>query len=137
MFDLGVIRALRGIAELPVRSGTFEFGHMFEQFIILECFRFNDYLEKDFRFSYLRTKDNVEIDLIIERPGNTTLLIEIKSTENVTSQDLNNLKTIGNDFNEKCEKLLLSREQYPRVINNITILPWQEGLKYIFNLEKI
>ena len=38
-------------------------------FIFLECIRLNDYLRKDFKFSYLRTKDDLEIDLIVERPG--------------------------------------------------------------------
>ena len=131
LFDLGVTRILRGIAEIPVTVGTSEFGHVFEQFIILECFRFNDYMEKDFNFSYLRTKDDIEIDLIIERPGRKTLLIEIKSTDRVLNQDLYSLKTIGKDFGS-CELLLLSRENHARIVDDITILPWREGLQYIF-----
>ncbi len=134
LFDLGVTRTLRGIVEIPVRVGTSEFGHIFEQFIILECFRFNDYMEKDFNFSYLRTKDDLEIDLIIERPGRKTLLVEIKSTDHILSQDLYSLKTIGKDFGE-CERLLLCRELHARIVEEISILPWQEGLRYIFDLQ--
>jgi uncharacterized protein len=133
LFDLGVTRALRGTAETPVITKTSEFGHLFEQFIILECFRLNNYTEQEFKFSYLRTKDNVEIDLIIERPSKQTILIEIKSTDNITNHDLTSLKTIGKDFNFS-EKLILCREQRARIIDDIKVLPWQEGLKLIFNL---
>lgn len=38
------------------------------------------YLKPDWRLSYLRTKDDAEIDLIIERPGMKRAAIEIKST---------------------------------------------------------
>jgi hypothetical protein len=52
-----------------LRPRTSAYGRVFEQFVILESNRMNDYLEPDFRFSYLRTKDDAEIDLIVERPG--------------------------------------------------------------------
>jgi uncharacterized protein YjaZ len=33
------------------------------------------YYHHDYRFSYLMTKDGTEVDLVIERPGLTTLFI--------------------------------------------------------------
>jgi hypothetical protein len=46
-------------------------------FVLAECFRLNEYLKLNLKFSYLHTKDDVEIDLIVERPGNPDLLVEI------------------------------------------------------------
>src|SRR5690606_30135459 len=80
-FDIGVTRALKRALEVPVVPGTYEYGELFEQFVILEIKRLIDYHKPDWRLSYLRTKDGAEIDLIIERPGLKRVAIEIKSTE--------------------------------------------------------
>lgn len=40
---------------------------------------FGDLLFPEYRFSYLKTKDDIEIDLIVDRPGEKTVYIEIKS----------------------------------------------------------
>jgi predicted AAA+ superfamily ATPase len=58
-------------------------GALFEQFIVLELHRLNDYLRKDFRFSYLATQGGLDVDLVIERPGQRTCLVEIKSSTEV------------------------------------------------------
>ncbi len=47
--------------------------------------RLASYLRRQYKFSYLRTSDDVEIDLIIERPGEPTIYIEIKSTDHIQS----------------------------------------------------
>ena len=36
-------------------EGTYQFGDLFEAFIIQEIFRLNEYLQKDYRLSYFRT----------------------------------------------------------------------------------
>ena len=46
-------------------------------YIILEIVRLSNYKNNDWQFSYLLTKDNAEIDLIIDRPGLPEVLIEI------------------------------------------------------------
>src|SRR3990167_5238546 len=50
----------------------------------------------------LRTESDVEVDLIVERPGEKLLLIEIKSKKCVDQSDLKSLNNIASDF-EKCE----------------------------------
>jgi predicted AAA+ superfamily ATPase len=42
----------------------------------------------------VRTKEDLEIDFIIERPGMPLALIEVKSTENVQDQHLRGLKSV-------------------------------------------
>lgn len=79
-FDAGVSRALSHQLETGMAQSTYGYGRAFERFVIIESIRAANYLKNDFRFSYLRTKDNAEIDLIIDRPGLPLALVEIKST---------------------------------------------------------
>lgn len=56
------------------------------------------YKENDYSPSYLRTKDDVEIDLVIERPGMPTALVEIKSSASIREQDIQKLSHIAKDI---------------------------------------
>jgi predicted AAA+ superfamily ATPase len=131
-FDLGVKRALEGLLTVPIveRGGT-ALGNAFEHFVLLELFRLNDYYEKDFKFSYLRTKDDLEIDLIIERPGLSKVLIEIKSTEQVEDSDIKKLESIRKDLLPN-EFWIISREKRIRKCGSATILPWEKALKLLY-----
>lgn len=68
-FDTGVVRTLSRTIATGLHKSTFEFGRLFETFIVNEILKLNSYNKKNYSFSYLRTKDDAEIDLIIERPG--------------------------------------------------------------------
>ena len=46
----------------------FEYGELFESFLINEFFKLRSALNLRWNYSYLRTPDDVEIDLIIEKP---------------------------------------------------------------------
>jgi len=67
-FDTGVCRALTRTLSVPLIKSTSYYGCVFEHFIILECVRLASYFYPEYRFSYLKTRDDVEIDLIVERP---------------------------------------------------------------------
>jgi predicted AAA+ superfamily ATPase len=87
--DNGIKRALEGgKLRYPILPRTTDFGNAFEAWFIFECFARNQYLKKDYKFSYLRTKDDVEIDLIIQKPNGDELLVEIKSASSPKVQDL-------------------------------------------------
>ena len=131
-FDTGVVRALNQELSLEPKPSTFSYGKLFESFLITECFKLNSLLKKDFKFSYLKTKEGVEIDLIIERPGTSTLLIEIKSSQKIIEDDYRSLVTLGADF-KNSEKLVLSLDPSHRLVNDIEILPYKEGLEKIFS----
>ena len=68
LFDTGITRHLTQMSEIPLAPSNSEYGKLFEQMIICEYFRLRDYLEKDYKFFYLRTKDNAEIDFIVKMP---------------------------------------------------------------------
>lgn len=130
-FDLGVTKALANLLTVPSIEGTFQFGDAFEQFFILECLRLNDYLRKDYKFSYLRTKDDLEIDLIVERPGKKMILIEIKSSKLIDDKEIHRLKKIHEDL-LPCELWFVSRETTARKVGTAFVFPWQEALEKLF-----
>src|SRR5205814_1811867 len=115
-FDLGVVSALTAQLSLPLAESTSQFGELFEHFIILQCKQLASYYHHDYRFSFLKTKDDAEIDLIVERPGKPLLFIEIKSSENIQLANLSKFKKIIDDFGA-CEAVCFSRDIYAKEIN--------------------
>jgi predicted AAA+ superfamily ATPase len=127
LFDSGVCRALSRTLNVPLNHGTYAFGRAFEHFVVAEALRRSDYIKNDFRFSYLRTKDGAEVDLVIERPGRSTVLVEIKSADNVDQADLRSLRALHRDT-PGSDAVCLCREPIPRVVDDVRIMPWQQGL---------
>jgi predicted AAA+ superfamily ATPase len=128
LFDCGVKRALERNLDIPLREGTYEFGKAFEHFILTEIVRLNHYQRKNFRLSYFLSKDGVEIDLILDRPGKPLALVEIKSGKNVTPRQLSPLLRISKDI-PGAEAICLCREESPRKVGKVAVLPWMEGLE--------
>lgn len=132
LVDTGLTRALARQLEIPLKPGTHAYGNAFEQYIITEIMRLASYFRHQYRFSYLRTINDVEVDLIIERPGKSTLYIEIKSTDGIRSDMLTFFKKISKD-EKNVEALCLSNDPYAKKFDHVLALPWQEGIKKIFN----
>lgn len=130
-FDLGVVRALSRQTSVPLLPKTNAYGNAFEHFIILECMKLSDYYRKDYRFNYLRTPSDVEIDLVIERPGKPLLCIEIKSNTNVTQEDITSFKHLTSEMPDN-EAVVLSNDKYAKKIGHVLILPWKQGLDELF-----
>lgn len=127
-FDLGVKRALDRTLEIALKPGTSAFGEAFEHLVITEILRLSQYYKKDFEFSYLLTKDGVEVDLILVRPGRSLALIEIKSKDHVDERDVRSLTHFMNDF-KKASFFLLSNDPNPKLIEGVEALPWKEGIR--------
>lgn len=106
------------------------YGRAFEHFVITEIFRRCAYLRNDYRLSHLRTKDGAEVDLVIERPGAATVLVEIKSSPVVDEAELRHLKGFHKAMSGSLA-LCLSREPAARATAGIRVLPWREGLEEI------
>jgi predicted AAA+ superfamily ATPase len=130
-FDTGVVRALMRLIEIPLVESTSAFGEAFEHFIINQCIQLASYRHRNYRFTYLATKDDAEIDLVVERPGKKILFIEIKSTTLVEARHLSTLKMLADDFGD-CEAICFCREQYIKKIDNILVYPWAIGIKQYF-----
>ena len=131
LFDTGVQRALSRSLTIPVVEGTRAYGDLFEAFFVNECFRLNHYFEKDYSFAYLMTRDEVEIDLVVERPGAPLLLLEIKSSTRVESKHLSSLRTLGAEF-PGAERICAARVSLPENHAGILVLPWRMALERCF-----
>lgn len=127
LFDPGVKRALDRTLGVPLQEGTYAFGSAFEHFVILEALRSSSYQANDWAFSYLRTKDDAEIDLVIERPGLPTAIVEIKSTRTIRERDAAPLQRFVPDFGA-CEAFCLSQDPHEKKLGDVWCFPWQQGL---------
>ncbi|MCU0822092.1 MAG: ATP-binding protein [Spirochaetes bacterium] len=126
-FDPGVKRALDRTLGIDLKEGTYAYGNAFEHFIILEIFRLSSYKNNDWTFSYLCTKDNVEIDLVIDRPGLPAALIEIKSASNITERDAAALDRLSRDIPDS-EAFCFSRDPNEKKIGAVRCIDWKSGL---------
>ncbi len=131
-FDCGVSRALAYHLPAPLVARTSAYGASFEHFIILECIKLAAYKRLNFRFSYLRTKDDAEIDLLVERPGKKLLCIEIKSASSLDEISLKTLAHLTKDLGD-VDAVCFCNETHTRKINSLWVYPWQEGLKKFFS----
>jgi len=130
LIDPGIVRALRGSVEIGVVPGSFEYGRLFEGFVIGELQRRLAYAERSARFSFILTKDDAEIDLVIERPNHPLQLVEIKSSNLVSKDDCSVLNRFAADL-EPCQAFLLSRDPVRKRYDRVEVLNWAEGITTI------
>ena len=126
-FDTGVKRALDRTLQLSLNAGTYEYGRLFEQFIVTQITHLTRYRFPDWRLSYLRTSSGAEVDLIIERPGLPEVLIEIKSTLSVDDQDVRSLVRFMKDFDDPLA-LCISQDRTRMQIRNVLCVHWLDAL---------
>ncbi len=132
-FDTGVCRALAQTLNVSLSPSTTEYGRAFENFIMIEIQKINAYLKKDFRLSYIRTKDDLEVDLVIKTPDQKILLIEIKSSSNVDTNRMGALVNLKKDI--KADSLwVFSNDKTRRGYKDLTVWPWREGLAQLHKL---
>jgi predicted AAA+ superfamily ATPase len=130
-FDTGITRALSRMLSVPLVPSTAGYGDAFEHFIILECIKLRDAYHSEYKFSYLKTKDDVEVDLVVERPGKLPLFIEIKSATQISHESISSFIHLSKDFGE-CEAVCICDESYERMIEHVRVIPWQSALRRYF-----
>lgn len=131
-FDRGVVRALARHLSLPLLPSTSAYGEAFEHFVIVECIKLASYFYPEYRFSYLKTKDDAEVDLIVERPGLVPLFIEIKSSNHLSQNDLLTFSALTKDFKD-CEAVCFSNELRSKCFEHVTVMPWRTGIIKYFS----
>ena len=128
LFDNGVRRSLASQLRIPLKAKTSAYGDAFENWLICEINNLISYAERDFSLSYLRTKDDAEIDLIIERPGMPRAIVEIKSSTHIRPEDLTTLNRFASDM-KNVEAFCLSQDPHAKKIGKVDALFWQDGIK--------
>lgn len=122
LFDVGVTRRL---SEIDVPSDTqSDYGRLFENYIAMELKAWHDYNRRKEPLCYWRTENGTEVDFVI---GDDTA-IEVKTTKNPTSRNLEGLRKIGEEKDFR-HRILVCRENMARMTDDgILLLPWQEFL---------
>jgi len=98
--DTALCSYLLGLNDVETLLNGPYFGNLFETMVI------NDFLKKFLHFGerasmyYLRSRDGLEVDLVIEI-GGFLHLFEIKSSMTITPQHIVSLKKIANDLGSK------------------------------------
>ena len=131
-FDTGVKRALERTLDVTLNPRTSAYGEAFEHWVILEAHRLNETLQRDYRLSFFLSKDNVEIDLILSKPGET-ILIEIKSAKNLDHDKVKRFSRLATDFSPT-QSYWLSQDDMAQEIEGVRCIDWKSGLKEIFSL---
>jgi uncharacterized protein len=130
-FDPGVVRSLSRRLSVPLTPKTSAYGEAFEHFILLEFIRLGNYFQPDYRFSFIRTAGDVEVDLVIERPGKQLLCIEIKSSDAINEKDISAFSKITKDI-KNCEAIVLSQDRFTKKFDHVTCYPWNKGIAECF-----
>jgi len=133
-FDPGVVRSLSRRLSDPIVPQTAAYGEAFEYFVILEFMRLAQYFQPDYRFSFLCTASDNEIDLVIERPGKNLLCVEIKSSNQVNEKDMTSFARLTKDL-PSCEAIILSQDPFMKKYEHVVCYPWKQGLADIFQVD--
>ena len=121
-----------GLSEIALVESTSAFGEVFEHFMINQSIALASYRHRNYRSSYLVTKDDAEIDLVVERPAQKVLFVEIKSGIQV-GRHLTSLRKLSDDFGD-CEAICFSCDSYPKLVDNIFGISLGYGYTKIFLL---
>lgn len=130
-FDTGVKRSLEKTLDVKLKPKTYAYSAAFEHFVILEIFRLNHILARDFKLFYLNSR-GTEVDLILSKPKEE-IWIEIKSNSTVDAVKVDRFAKLTKDF-ANAQAYWLSLDPTPQKISHVHCLPWQEGLKRIFGI---
>lgn len=125
--DVGVARAVARALHTPLVPQSYEYARRFEQFLIAEIYKLCQYRARDEILSYLCTKDDVEVDLVIDRPGKSTLFIEIKSTSRLQEKHFKGLSAISQGV-KGVEPLIISQDLNTKKHGSVHAMHWLDFL---------
>jgi len=131
-FDTGVARALQQKLSLELTPKTKEFGKAFEHFIIKEFIYTANYLNPDYKFSYYRTENNAEVDLIIEAPTGKVFAVEVKASDTPKNSELKGLKSFKTLVPKASLICASLAEKRYKLDEDIWVYPWQEVFDVVF-----
>ena len=75
-------------------SALTEFGHLLESFVVQEAIRQTTWMDAPVTAGYWRTKDQLEVDLVLERYDGSVVGIEVKAGDHVPDKQLAPLRAL-------------------------------------------
>ena len=119
-FDNGVTRALLGT--LQDTPNSMEQGRLFEQWILQEIIRVNEYHQKDWKLSFWRTSHGAEVDILISRGTKQLYAIECKYTKQLSTSHLSGLRSFY-EKNEDVPCYIVAPVEQPQRLSFARVLP--------------
>jgi predicted AAA+ superfamily ATPase len=134
LFDCGVLNALHGFLRADIKPSSFVYGKLFENLIVQELMRANDYLDLGLRFNYWRDKNGAEVDLVVSQNlGKPLVAIEIKSGAEPDALDCGGFRAFADDY-PKVPRYCLCTTPRPLDRDGMRFLPWQDGVRELANI---
>ena len=134
LFDTGVIRAILGRENSPLHESTYEFGELFESWVINEIWRINSYYRKNLQTYFYRTDDGAEVDLVIIDPDRRRYAIEIKSAVDVAPTDLGRGFQSLAAHGELTKKICVTNGLRHYVSDGVHFMPWRDMFEWLIGL---
>ncbi|CAN7631556.1 ATP-binding protein [Rhizobium sp. LjRoot258] len=92
--DTALLASLREDDRETLRRDRTRFGALLESFVVSELLKLASWSERRFSFSHYRTKDQDEVDLVIEDRRGRIIGIEVKASATVKSEDFKGLRQL-------------------------------------------
>lgn len=90
--DTGVGCALLGMYSDALYADRKIFGQMLETFVYQELRRESSKYEDEYRFFHYRTRDGVEVDIVIEQGASKLVGVEVKASSTIRPSDFRGLR---------------------------------------------
>lgn len=131
-FDVGIVNELSRRGHLL--PGSAAFGAAFEHFIFMELRAHAIYAPRGtgLPISYWRTASGIEVDFIL---GNAEVAVEVKATENPTSDHLKGLRAWREEHPKSRCILVCRTPRGRRTEDGIEIHPWRQFLRQLWRHE--
>lgn len=93
--DTGLACALLGLDAGGLARDRMALGPLAETFVYQELRRQASWQDSGFRFHHFRTRDGVEVDLVLERDAHAIAGVEVKAAATVTAADFRGLRQLA------------------------------------------
>ncbi|MCL2466591.1 MAG: ATP-binding protein [Micrococcales bacterium] len=102
MVDSGIVASLLGMDAVRLRRLGSPLGPLLEGFVAMEVARQLSWCDQDVHMYHYRTRDNVEVDIILENAQGQVIAVEVKAASSTRPEDFRGLKhlaaRLGDDF---------------------------------------
>ena len=99
--DTGLLAALRDTNVARLQKDRTAYGPLLENFVVSEVLKLTTWSDRRLRISHFRTKEQDEVDLVIEDRRGRVIGIEVKASATVRPQDLRGLRQLQEAVGDK------------------------------------
>lgn len=92
--DTGLLAALSDATTSQIQTDRTRYGPLLENFVVSEVLKLITWSDKRLRISHFRTKEQDEVDLVIEDRRGRVIGIEVKASATVRPNDLRGLRQL-------------------------------------------